>query len=130
MTCIFSHSFIHYQEESEISLGIQRRGCFEDPSEVWDPNSDIECEDIALTESGENVTNEQHIHDENPLVHPDSETYNRYVMGTRLQTRRKNGKKGGKKQHKLESCKFHDLDLCKQGKKVKTMSQGEFYCHI
>merc|ERR1719186_2491265 len=45
-----------------------------------------------------------------------------YVMGTRLQTKTKQGS-SAKSQHKLPSCKYHDIDLCNQGAKVKTMSQ-------
>ena len=54
------------------------------------------------------------------LLHPDSTNRDRYVMGTRLQTRGR----GGKNAHKLPTCKFHDLDKCIQGAALKTMSQG------
>ena len=116
----FSHSFIHYPLESQISLGTERRGCFEPPSETRDPNTDIVCMDIVPTESPENETYPANMDIPCQLFHPDSKNQQRYVTGTRLQT----GGKGRKKSHKLKTCQFHNLDHCKQGAEVKTMSQG------
>ena len=70
-------------------------------------------------EHPENITNVKAMEDESQLLHPDCSTMQRYVMGTRLQT-----KVDGKKKHKLPTCDFHDLDNSKQGANLKTMSQG------
>jgi hypothetical protein len=51
------------------------------------------------------------------LEHPDSNNLNRYVLGTRLQT------KSGNKGHQRETCAFHDLDLSEQGTNIKSMTQ-------
>ena len=120
----FSHSFIHYPIESQVSLGTERRGCFEPPSDTTEPNSGIVCYDIVPIESPANVTKSENMKYDSQILHPDSQNTNRYVMGTRLQT---SGKKG-KISHKLATCKFHNLDLSKQGAQVKTMSQGEIAC--
>ena len=77
--------------ESQVSLGSDRRGCFEPPSETKEPTSDIECIDIVPIESTDNITYFENMEDESQIMHPDSMNHNRYVMGTRLQTR-----KGGK----------------------------------
>ena len=55
------------------------------------------------------------------LLHPDCSSMQRYIMGTRLQT------KGGTSKHKLPTCDFHDLDNCVEGIHFKTMSQGRCY---
>ena len=39
----------------------------------------------------------------------------RFVLGTRIQK--------GTKAHKKASCKFHDPDLARQGRNLKTMTQ-------
>ena len=114
----FSHSFLKYPLESQITLGVDRRGCFEPPSETEPPNKDIDCKDILPIDHPENITDEKAIEEKSQLHHPDCSTLQRYVMGTRLQTA------GGKKQHKLPTCDFHNLDNCKQGSLHKTMSQG------
>ena len=62
-------------------------------------------------------TNRVHFDDGNPLTHPDSPNFNRYVLGTRLQT------KSGNKGHKRETCAFHNLDLSQQGSRIKSMTQ-------
>ena len=106
-----------------MSLGTDRRRCFENPSETEDPNTDIDCPDILPIELQENETNVAAIENPSQIHHPDSINQKRYIVGTRLQTRGK----GGKRSHKLKTCQFHNLDLCKQGKEVKTMSQGRSY---
>ena len=117
----FSHSLIHYPIETQLSIGIERRGCFEPPSDTSEPNSDIVCLDIVPIESPLNETNYENMKIPSQMVHPDSKNHNRYITGTRLQTRGK----AGKKAHKLKTCDFHNLDHCKQGAEVKTMSQGK-----
>ena len=118
MQFFFSHSFLKYPLESQISLGVDRRGCFEKPSETEPPNRDIICRDILPIEHPDNITDEKSMEDESQLLHPDCSSLQRYIMGTRLQN------KDGKKKHKLPTCDFHDLDNCKQGVLFKTMSQG------
>ena len=118
-----SHSFIKYPIESQVSLGLDRRGCFEPPSETTPPNTEIECLDILPIEHPDNTTDYAAMDNESQIVHPDCASGNRYVMGTRLQTKGKGGK-ARKAAHKLETCKFHDLDCSKQGAELQTMSQG------
>ena len=55
--------------------------------------------------------------DDNPLNHPDSDNQNRYILGTRFQT------KGGHRGHTRDTCAYHDLDLCVQGEHIKSMTQ-------
>ena len=116
-----SHSFLKYPTESLETLGI-RKGCFEAPSMSEEPNSNIDCPDIVAIEDPSNVTNYHAWEDNDQTLHPDCNSKQRYVMGTRLQTGGRNKKKP---KHKLKTCEFHDLDLCLQGKKSKTMSQGK-----
>lgn len=88
-----------------MSLGTERRGCFEPVSETIEPRRGISCLDIVPIESPENVTNYERMKDDSQLLHPDSSNLNRYVMGTRLQTRGNNrvvGRKGMTVQKKGE----------------------------
>ena len=124
-TFCYSHSFLKYPEESQLSLGLDRRGCFEPPSETTPPNRDVNCPDILPIEDKDNTTDYTALDDDSQIVHPDCPSGQRYVMGTRLQTRGAKGK-SGKSAHKLESCKYHDLDCSKQGAKLKTLSQGKY----
>ena len=55
--------------------------------------------------------------DPDPLQHPDSVSFNRYVLGTRLQS------KTGHQGHKRDTCAYHNLDLAIQGGKIKSMTQ-------
>ena len=109
--------------ESQISLNSERRGCFEPPSEIEDPNKDIDCPDILPIEHPNNVTNYAAMDNQSNLEHPDCSSMQRYVMGTRIQNNTKGKKK--KKQHKMKTCEFHNLDNSKQGAMLKTMSQGK-----
>ena len=118
----FSHSFLKYPLESQISLGIDRRGCFEPPSEIIKPNRGIDCPDILPIEHPNNVTDCSAMKEESQILHPDCASEQRYVMGTRFQTKQKGGQT---KKHKLVTCQFHDLDLSNTGKEIKTMSQGK-----
>ena len=118
---MFSHSFLKYPLESQISLNSERRGCFEPPSEIEDPNKDIDCPDILPIEHPDNITNYAAMDTPCQIDHPDCSSMQRYVMGTRLQTK----DKGKKKKHKLKTCEFHNLDNSKQGAQLKTMSQGK-----
>ena len=120
-TC-FSHSFIHYPIESQLTLGNERRGCFEEVSETREPSTGITCLDIVPIESPHNLTDPSQMETLCQRFHPDSQNQQRYVTGTRIQTRGK----GKKKSHKLNTCQFHNLDNCSQGAEVKTMSQGDF----
>ena len=120
--CTFvSHSFIHYPFESLLTLGTERRGCFEPPSDELEPNTGIECTDILPIQLQENESNPAAMQSTCTRDHPDSTNEQRYVTGTRLQTRGK----GRKKSHKLQTCQFHNLDHCRQGAEIKSMSQGK-----
>ena len=48
---------------------------------------------------------------------PDAENLNRYLLGTRLQS------KSGNRGHRRKTCAYHDLDLSVQGRKIKSMVQ-------
>ena len=117
----FSHDFIKYPLESQLSLGVDRRGCFEPPSETEPPTKGITCTDILPIDHADNITCEAAMDNPSQLLHPDCSSMQRYIMGTRLQT------KGGTSKHKLPTCDFHDLDNCVEGIHFKTMSQGRCY---
>ena len=109
-----AHTFIHYPEESQISLGAKRKGCFEPPSD--EPPRIVNIPDILPLHKQENPTVPSRMQDPDPTTHPDSDTKERYVMGTRLQGNLQ-------KSHKLNSCQFHNLDLATGIEDVKTMLQ-------
>ena len=111
-----------YRLESQISLGTERRGCFEPPSDDYPPNYNVECPDILPTELQGYEPSVEAAQHESPLEHPDSKTGKRFVMGTRMQTTGHGT--NSKMKHKLPSCSFHNIDCSKEGKHVKTMSQG------
>ena len=88
--CTFvSNSFIRYPLESQVSLGSERRGCFEPPSQTEEPNSNIDCPELVSIQSPDNITRYTNMNDDSQLVHPDSSNMDRFIMGTRLQTRGK-----------------------------------------
>lgn len=62
-------------------------------------------------------TDSRKFESDDPLDHPDSKNSNRYIMGTRLQS------KSGHKGHRRKSCAYHNLDLSVQGHKIKSMIQ-------
>ena len=74
---LFSHSFHHYPHESSVSLGSERRGCFEPPSEDKQPTKDIDCQDIVPTEKQNCVANIEKMKSDSQLDHPDSTNLNR-----------------------------------------------------
>ena len=82
-------------------------------TEQWMDNLDL-LQDLAPIHPG---TNRDYFTDEDPLKHPDSDNLNRYILGTRFQT------KSGHKGHTRDTCAFHDLDLCVQGEHIKSMTQ-------
>ena len=98
-------------------LGTERRGCFEPPSDTNKPNSNIDCLDIVPIESEFNVTNIENMKVDNQLVHPDSANINRYIMGTRLQTRGAKGKVKRGEQADVEKTK--EITEQPEGKSVK-----------
>ena len=61
--------------------------------------------------------NRNRFNDVDPLLHPDSENLNRYILGTRFQT------KNIGKSHKRKTCSYHDLDLSIEGQSIKSMTQ-------
>ena len=117
---LVSHSFLKYPLESQLTLNDKRRGCFENPSDKRDPQTGLDCPNILPIEHPDNVTNYDAIEMESTIQHPDSPSIDRFIMGTRLQTRDKK-----KKKHKLKTCEFHNLDNSRQGAQLKTMSQGK-----
>ena len=66
------------------------------------------------------------LNNDDPLVHPDSKTGKRFIMGTRLQTTGDGS--SGKVKHKLPSCAFHNIDCAEEGKHIQTMTQGRSIC--
>lgn len=50
-------------------------------------------------------------------VHPDANSQEKYVVGTKLQMRKKGTS------HKKNSCQYHDVSLTRQGEKISTMNQ-------
>ena len=102
--------------ESEFAYG-QFNGCFEKPSMTKDPTDNIDCPDIAPLTFSNNVTNRDAMKNPSRLVHPDSDSRVKYCMGTGLQMRK------GRSSHKMKSCEYHNVNLSKQGKFIRTMTQ-------
>ena len=84
------------------------------PPQIEYPTNLVYFQDI---EPIQQETNREHFGDGNPLDHPDSSNRNRYVFGTRLQS------KSGHKGHKRDTCAYHNLDLSQQGATIKSMTQ-------
>ena len=126
-----------YPNVAELAYGSRRRGCFENPDDNREPQTELDCPDILPVEHQEDIG---HLHDpmamKNPSqlvriqknhpnintanitqVHPDVRGTNRFVTGTRLQMR-----KAGTS-HKRPSCRFHDVSKTKQGVFINTMNQ-------
>ena len=105
-----------YRVWSELAFG-ETHGCFEKPSATREPTANIDCPDITPLQFAHNITNRDAMKVESRLVHPDSTSLTRYVLGTRLQMRK------GATSHRLKTCAYHDANLSKQGKMLKTMTQ-------
>ena len=101
---------------SELAFG-DYRGCFEKPSLKKDPTTEIDCPDVQPLTFSDNQGNREAMNNPSKLVHPDSTSLRKYCLGTRMQMRK------GKTSHKLKTCSYHDANLCKQGKFLKTMTQ-------
>ena len=95
----------------------QYRGCFETPSMTKEPDTEIDCPSVAPLTFSNCIVNREAMNDPSKLVHPDSPYLRRFCLGTRIQMQQ------GKPSHKLNTCKFHDVNMCKQGKFIKTMTQ-------
>ena len=95
----------------------ETQGCFEKPSFVEAPRTDIDCPAILPSAYNEQEVDSQAMTNPSPFVHPDTKDHRRFIMGTKMQMR------GKGKSHKRPQCAFHDLDNCIQGKYVKSMSQ-------
>ena len=67
-----SHSFHHYPDESVVSLGSERRGCFEPPSEDKIPRTSIDCQDIIPTENQQMTADHDKMNNDSQVDHPDS----------------------------------------------------------
>lgn len=96
----------------------EAKGCFEMPSNLKKPSTDIDCPDILPLTHQENPKGDKTAM-ENPssLIHPDVKGTRRYIMGTKLQM------KDSGKSHKKETCSYHNLNNAKQGSLVKSMNQ-------
>ena len=103
----------HYPEDSARCLG-DRKGCFEVPSETRKPRHGIDCKDLDPIHP---TYDRSKFEDKDPLIHPDSSNINRYILGTRLQS------KSSRSGHKRSTCSYHSLDLCEQGHSIKSMTQ-------
>ena len=101
---------------SEYAFG-EKLGCFEKPSATRDPTKNIDCPDLTPLEFSGNPVNREAMKNPSRLVPPDSNSLTKYCLGTRLQMR-----KGGTS-HRLKTCSYHDANLSKQGKLLKTMTQ-------
>ena len=117
-SCTYVRYSLAQTDSPEQKLAFENlKGCFEPPSLTNEPDSDIDCPDVApLTFSQCNV-NREAMNDPNKLVHPDSTSLVKYCLGTRIQMRK------GKPSHKLNTCQFHDVNKSKQGKFLRTMTQ-------
>ena len=105
-----------YASWSQEAFG-EKHGCFEKPDSTRDPSKDIDCPDITPLKFSANKVNRDAMKVNNRLVHPDSPSLTRYCLGTRLQMRK------GKPSHRLKTCEYHNANLAKQGKLLKTMTQ-------
>ena len=118
MTEIFSftveHYFLRNPEESMRSLGVNR-GCFETPTNKHHPNK-VVCHDIDPLHRQTNKTDVTKMRIQDRLVHPDSVSERRYILGTRLQQKLQ-------KSHKLPTCQFHNIDLAEGTEDISTMLQ-------
>ena len=83
-----------------------------------DPDSDIDCPDVAPLTFSNNNCNREAMKNSSILVHPDSSSLVKYCLGTGLQMKKK-----GKSSHKLKSCEYHDANKSRQGKFLRTMTQ-------
>ena len=83
-----------------------------------EPKDDIDCPDVSPLEFNSNcLANREAMNDPNKLVHPDSSSMVKYCLGTRMQMQK------GKASHKLKTCLFHDVNLSKEGRFLRTMTQ-------
>lgn len=115
--CTFvRHSFSQYPVLSQLAFG-EKLGCFEKPSSDKDPMPNIDCPDITPLMFCGNKVNRDAMKVDSRLVHPDTNSLTKYCLGTRLQMRK------GKTSHKLKTCEYHNANLSKQGKLLKTMTQ-------
>ena len=112
----YSLAQLENQEESKQAFGMYR-GCFQTPSPTVEPSSNIDCPDIAPLTFSSSTVNREAMNDPNKLVHPDSTSLRKYCLGTRIQMRK------GKSSHKLKACQYHDVNLSRQGKFLRTMTQ-------
>ena len=106
-----------FKEWSQATFG-EKLGCFETPSSTRDPTSNVDCPDIAPLKFSEGrMANRDAMKVDDRLVHPDSDSREKYCLGTGLQMRK------GRPSHKLKTCSYHNASLSKQGKFLKTMTQ-------
>ena len=103
---------------AELAYG-ETKGCFEKPSSTEKPKTNLQVPDIlplALTYTT-SLPNASAMTNSSILIHPDSQSTRRYIMGTKMQMR-----KSGKS-HKMPECSFHDLSNAMEGSLIKSMNQ-------
>ena len=123
--CTFArHSKNADKVKGELAFGATN-GCFELPDATKEPTKDLDCPAVEpLSMSTSQTTNRDAMLNPSPLVHPDVQGLNKYCLGTRLQMR------DGKSSHRLNTCRYHDVNLCTQGKLVKTMTQEALQVYL
>ena len=92
-------------------------GCLEPPRNDKPPSRNIECKDIVPNMYYDQKCNREAMRDSDPLKHPDSSSLVQYCLGTGLQMR------ADSHSHKTLECSYHDADLARDGKMLKTMTQ-------
>ena len=110
------HSLSRYPEISQQAYK-EFLGCFEKPREDMSPTNQLDFPEILPLKYSEEMPNREAMRDPSPLTHPDSLSKRRFVLGTGLQMR------PGMKSHKFNTCLYHDPQLSKQGKYIRTMVQ-------
>ena len=76
-----ANSLQRYPTEAELAFG-RTKGCYEKPSNVFPPNTNLTCPDIIPTEL-QSRSDRDAMLNASILVHPDVQTSTRYVFGTR-----------------------------------------------
>ena len=78
---LVSHSLQRYPYEGELAFG-KTRGCFELPSDDVPPTVGLSCPEIVPIEF-QSQSNRKAMEKYDFLLHPDSNSFKRYVFGTR-----------------------------------------------
>lgn len=120
--CTLSKYMVNVSKECKKVLGGERLGCFQVPSNTEAPTAGLNIPSLVPAVKWEG----------NPTDNEDC-----YIMGHRLNDRevgkrvkRKNGEEINKNNGKVHNishirkrCRYHNLDLCDQGKRMPSMLQ-------